>query len=702
MLELLEHRSRLHPVHDAQTGADTPPHSARGTGYGTRVKRMATTDETAATLQTENARLHQRVAALEQERATLGADAARYRAMTELMADCVYVLRVDRDGQLALEWVTHAFAQVTGYTAAELQNPVTWATLHHPDDQALMQQQMTSVLAGQSAISEYRLRTRTGETRWVRAYVHPEWDATQQRVIRLIGATQDITERKQTEQALTESEARYRTLVETSPGAIVLTELDGTIRFCNGQAAHLFGYATAADLLGKNGADLIVFDPLTPGGLAYAQRIAASGNLRNIEYTLRRSDGSRFPAEVSSAAITNAEGVPVALTIIVHDISERKQAEYALVDAYHHLEELNEHVIRSRNLLQAVFDGLDDGLVLLDGDGTVRAVNRALSDWLGSTPQKLIGQNWSTLYPRIAPDFPHDLALNPGAAGRSRYRHTRYLNLDGETRILDVETIALQNSAEAAQQVIVHITDVTDKVQLQARIIENERFAAGGRLAASVAHEINTPLQSLQTALGLARKMTDAGERDMFLTHAQEEIQRVARIVRQLLDLYRPGSVASGSVDVNALVERLLLLINKRLKDQRVTATHNLTPDLPPVHGRVDELMQVLLNLMVNAIDAMPDGGTLQVQTRMADQNHPALEIAITDSGFGIAPHLHKRIFEPFVTTREGGTGLGLTISAKIVSEHGGKITLASQMGRGSTFTVTLPLRPAAQTEASA
>ncbi len=503
-----------------------------------------------------------------------------------------------------------------------------------------------------------------------------------------------------TAQALSESEARYRTLVETSPGAILLTDLDGTICFCNGQAAHLFGYASVDNLCGKNGADLIVFEPPASGILAQARRIAASGNLRNIEYTLRRSDGSRFPAEVSSSVITNAEEMPIALTIIVHDITERKQAELALVDAYHHLEELNEHVSHSRNLLQAVFDGLDDGLVLLDSDGTVRAVNRALAAWLGSTPQKLVGQNWATLYPRLAPDFPNNLALSP-TDERKRYRHTRYLNLDGETRILDVETIALKNTTDADRQLIVHIIDVTDMVQLQARIIENERFAANGRLAASVAHEINTPLQSLQTALGLARKMTDPDERDMFLSHAQEEIQRVAGIVRQLLDLYRPAAATAGMMDVNALIERLLLLINKRLKDQRVHAECNLAPDLPAVPGRSNEITQVLLNLMVNAIEAMPDGGRLQIQTRLTASEQHSLVIRISDTGRGIAPHLQQRIFEPFITTREGGTGLGLTISSQIITHHGGTITLESQMGVGSTFSVTLPLTAPTRTEVS-
>jgi PAS domain S-box-containing protein len=510
---------------------------------------------------------------------------------------------------------------------------------------------------------------------------------------------------QQAEQALIESEARYRTLVETSPGAILLTDLEGQIQFCNQQAAHLFGYDTADDLRGRNGADLLVSGPLAPGSLAHVRQGAESGDLRNIEYTMRRRDGTRFPAEVSSAVVANQHGVPDALIVIVRDISERKQAEDALTDAYDHLAELNEHLSHSHNLLQAVFDGLDDGLLLLDHTGTVQASNRALAALFGSTPEKLVGQSWAALYPRLAPDTPGAPGAQIALQQRRRYQHTRYQNLEGSTRILDVQTIPLplQAAGQGGGQVIVHVTDVTEHVQLHERVIANERFAASGRLAASVAHEINTPLQSIQTALGLIG-VADAERRATYLAHALEETQRVARIVRQLLDLYRPGGT-TGPVHLNTLTERLLLLIGKRLRDQRVAVETALDADLPDVHGRADELMQLLLNLLVNAIDAMPEGGTLQICTCAISDPPDHVSIAITDTGGGISPHMQQRIFEPFVTTREHGNGLGLSICAQIVERHGGSISVSSRLDVGSTFTVVLPRsappRAANESEAS-
>jgi PAS domain S-box-containing protein len=421
------------------------------------------------------------------------------------------------------------------------------------------------------------------------------------------------------------------------------------------------------------------------------RQIAARGDLRNTEYTMRRRDGTRFPAEISSAVIANHNGMPDALIIIVRDISERKQAQDALTDAYEHLAELNEYLSHSHNLLQAVFDGLDDGLLLLDHAGTVQASNRALAALFGSTPEKLAGQSWAALYPRLAPDTPGAPGPQTALQQRHRYQHTRYQNLEGSMRIIEVQTIPLPLPAagQGSGQAIVHVADVTERVQLHERVIANERFAASGRLAASVAHEINTPLQSIQTALGLIG-VADAERRATYLAHALEETQRVARIVRQLLDLYRPGGT-TGPVNLNTLAERLLLLIGKRLRDQRVSVEMALDADLPDLHGRADELMQLVLNLLVNAIEAMPDGGTLQIGTHATSDPPDHVAIIISDTGVGISPHMQQRIFEPFVTTRQHGTGLGLSICSQIVERHGGRITVASRLDAGSTFTVVLP-----------
>jgi signal transduction histidine kinase len=161
--------------------------------------------------------------------------------------------------------------------------------------------------------------------------------------------------------------------------------------------------------------------------------------------------------------------------------------------------------------------------------------------------------------------------------------------------------------------------------------------------------------------------------------------------------------VSSELVDTNALLERLLLLLGKRLRDQGITIERDLNPDLPLIRGRSDDLTQVFLNLLVNAIEATPNGGTIRVHTLVNQENTPQEEViaTISDTGSGISPDLQARIFEPFVTTKASSTGLGLSISIQIIRQHHGTVTITSEPGQGSTFMVSLPGATAVSGEGS-
>jgi PAS domain S-box-containing protein len=393
--------------------------------------------------------------------------------------------------------------------------------------------------------------------RYVDHAVYPVLDSTGQ-VSKLAIFALDITERRRA------SEERYHMLVETVPDAVLITDQDNTIRFCNQQASSLFGYTTPNELCGKKSTRLVVGAQPNESLESFSNR-PAIGSVRRMEYTMRRKDGSQFPAEVSCSMLTPSREEAVSFIIVVRDLSERKK--------------------------------------------------------------------------------------------------------------------------------------------LQMQIVESERFAASGRLAATVAHEINTPLQSLDFSLEMAQIASES-QRRTFLEEAREEIQRIAQIVRQLLDFSRPSTTTHGPIAINTLIERTLLLTSKWIRDQGIVVERNLTPDIPILWGHPDELIQVLLNLLLNAIHAMPDGGKLTVGTRLKKRKHyppPTatsndkqsthllLVIDVTDTGCGINPNLQERIFEPFVTTRENGTGLGLAISTQIVQKHGGSIKVKSQTGQGSTFTIVLP-----------
>jgi two-component system NtrC family sensor kinase len=227
--------------------------------------------------------------------------------------------------------------------------------------------------------------------------------------------------------------------------------------------------------------------------------------------------------------------------------------------------------------------------------------------------------------------------------------------------------------------------------QSQAQLVRSEKLAATGRLAASLAHEINNPLQIIHNSLQLLLTLPFGPDKQQeYLQMASEEVERLVELVTRILDFARPSRRKKQPADVNDAVEKALILTAKYLQHNDITLHRDLALDLPPVAAVADELGQVFLNLVLNAVDAMPQGGTLRVSSRLSDDGR--LEVTFTDSGPGIAPEHVERIFEPFFSTKEEGTGLGLNISYQVVEQYGGEITVESVIGEGATLTVWLPV----------
>ncbi|MGC9520435.1 MAG: response regulator [Anaerolineae bacterium] len=224
----------------------------------------------------------------------------------------------------------------------------------------------------------------------------------------------------------------------------------------------------------------------------------------------------------------------------------------------------------------------------------------------------------------------------------------------------------------------------------QSQLIQAEKMAAVGRLTASLAHEINNPLQAIQNSLHLAsHKGLDADNKARFLEMAQNEVNRLIQIVHRMLDFYRPSS-SMHKLDVNRPVEDALAIASKRLQQSHIQVEARLAPNLPPVRGVANQLTQVFLNLVINAIEAMPDGGTLWVGTAYHAQTQEVVT-AFRDSGPGIPAEIRSHLFEPFHTSKPTGTGLGLAISYGIVERHNGLIEVESPPGGGATFIIRLP-----------
>ena len=362
------------------------------------------------------------------------------------------------------------------------------------------------------------------------------------------------------------------------------------------------------------------------------------------------------------------------------------QEQRARAEELELLKEFNESIVESINV----------GLLAADTEGHVTACNTSLEEMLGVTRGEAIGQRVEELF---AEDFAETLGHVLGSAGwgLSEVRHIYKLHTatrEGRSLILNISVAPLK-SADAAGHAgaLVVLEDVTGRVRLEEQLQQREKLSSIGLLAAGVAHEINTPLTGVssytQMLLGM---LAEADPKHALLQKIRRQADRATGIVNNLLNFSRTGGVTEfGEVDINRVLEDTLQLLETQLRHSRVEVVRAYGEGLPRVFGNAGQLQQVFTNLLLNARDAIPDGGDITLRTR-SDEDE-VLTVEVIDTGIGIAPENVARIYDPFFTTKGvgRGTGLGLAVSYGIVQEHAGHISVESAPGRGTTFRITLP-----------
>jgi PAS domain S-box-containing protein len=355
--------------------------------------------------------------------------------------------------------------------------------------------------------------------------------------------------------------------------------------------------------------------------------------------------------------------------------------------------------LEAEALLAGVADSTDSGIVLFDPAGAVRLANDRFAQFFGLSRKEIAGaQTWSTLASSVAARFrePEKLLRRwDEIANRPREVSWDELELFRPARCT-IERFGrpvLDADGELLGRLEIY-RDVTGQRLVQSKLLQTEKMAGLGQLVSGIAHELNNPLTSIigYSQLLLGRRLTAPQEADGRLIH--QEAERAARIVKNLLLFAREARSERRPVNLNEIVERTLALRNYELRVENIELSQELAQDLPPVVADPAQLQQVLLNLLVNAEQAIRQGsgeGSIRVRTRKTASGRVSFEIL--DSGPGIPQEIIPRIFDPFFSTKPSGagTGLGLSISFGIVQEHGGEISVRSQLGHGAKFIVELP-----------
>jgi PAS domain S-box-containing protein len=355
-----------------------------------------------------------------------------------------------------------------------------------------------------------------------------------------------------------------------------------------------------------------------------------------------------------------------------------------------------------RRFTGLIIDSLPLGLYVVDRDYRIQIWNRQREMGApGLRRDEVMGRQVFDVLTRqpaeeLRADF--DRVFETGEIQQAELEVT----IAGEVRTFRLTKIPMRLEGDEISHVITIGEDVTDSRRIQGQIMQSEKLAAVGQLAAGVMHEINNPLATISVCVaaigGRLGELTgpDKAAVEEYLELIDKEVDRCTRIVDGLLDFSRPKGKAKGRVVLNALVDETLFLLKHHQRFKRLTVARELDMTLPASTGNAEQLTQVLMALMLNAVDAMDDRGKLTVRTGRNPSRSDEVVVEIEDNGIGIPRAEQTKIFEPFYTTKPPGrgTGLGLSICYGIVEDHRGRIEVDSQPGRGSIFRVFLPVHP--------
>ena len=477
---------------------------------------------------------------------------------------------------------------------------------------------------------------------------------------------------------LEQSEQRFKAITESAPVAIgVVSKPKGTILFTNDVFKMLFGYTTD-ELMGRKAPDLYV-DATDRKRLLKMLRV--KGSVEDFEVQLKRKDGTTFWGLASASPVTFG-GHDANLHAFI-DITGRKRAEESLAE--------------TRDYLEKLISYANAPIIVWGPDTRITRFNGAFEKLAGYGAEEVLGRRLELLFPEDSKESSLREIERTAMGGHWETIEIPILRKDGATRI------ALWNSANIYDKdgrtvisTIAQGQDITERKKAEQalhkareRNSQQEKLAAIGRLAGGVAHELRNPLAAMKNAAYYLNMTVDRSDPMVLETLAviDREIARSDSIITSLLGLARPAQPSRREVDVGALVEAVL---EHQPRPPGVSLETRLDGTLPRVTADPAQLSIALGNIVRNGYEAIPGEGTLSVSSS-AEGGWVVVEVA--DSGTGMSPEVLGRLFEPLYTTKPGGTGLGLSVAKMLVEGSGGRIDVRSEPGRGSVFTVRLPVK---------
>lgn len=479
---------------------------------------------------------------------------------------------------------------------------------------------------------------------------------------------------------------RMTTVMESMADPVILTDNQHRVLIQNRAAERFF---RVPEGVSDGGRRAVEFNNLLFSAALSSMTVSGGENSRDLTL-VDVMEGEEVLFEAVCAP-TQAHGTRTGMVTVMRDVTDLRRADQEVRANLEKLRAAEEIVRQDRDRLNVVIENVGDPIIVADNAAKIVLFDPLAKDLFGSGASR-------------------DPQIVKNEAKLDAYLTVfTFSFLDHQNKAMHLFNPLLGTELEYAArsgkiydsrgQVAYTVTVLRDfstwkkleELQLERRMLEMEKFAATGRLAGTIAHEINNPMEAIKNAIFLLRDKVQADSQPIYEA-LRSETERVTLIVRQMLGLYRnAGQLAT--FDLNAIVEDTLTLFARPLSKAGITVSKQFG-QLVPMKGSADQFRQLLSNLVVNAQDSMPDGGTLVLRTaHVASKRGDEISIVVADTGSGIPPEIRKTMFEPFVSSKgEKGTGLGLWIVKGIVENHGGRIQVRSSVGKGTIFKIIVPV----------
>ena len=496
----------------------------------------------------------------------------------------------------------------------------------------------------------------------------------------------DITQRKRREEKLKASEEEYRRLFEHVGCGVYISSREGKFLNANQALLDMLGYESKEEFLKIDIAKDLYLKPEDRKN--FQEMIERDGRVIDLEVDFKRKDGTPISVLHTSHARYDPQGKVMGYEGLNVDQTQRKQMEKELREAH--------------DFLNKIIQSSPNAVMAADMKGSIIIWNRAAEETLGYKSDEVIDRMHITnIYPEGVAKEIMEMMRSPeyGGVGKLNSYPMVYVKRNGEV-IEGNLSAAIIYDAQGKEIASVGIfVDLEERLEMerklrqtQEQLLHSEKLAAMGRLTSQIAHELNNPLYGIMNTLELMKtEIPPESKRRKILEMALSETERLTEMLRKMLSFSKPDEEEKQPTNINTILDEILLLYEKQLRENSIRISSSFTKDLEMIYASKNQLRQVILNMISNARDAMPEGGTLTVMTGAEKDN---IYIDISDTGTGIKKENLNKIFDTFFTTKDNmkDVGLGLSVCYGFIKDHGGDIKVKSELGAGTTFTIILPI----------